>query len=288
MVISLDSILNQLQVQVQAGLTVLTEKSRALNQADMITLAVIAVVGALFCFFGLKMVRFWAAVFGLAIGAAGGFYAAAYFGLEGYIPLIIGGVAGLILAVLGARFYLAGVFLVGWILGIAGSALILRPREWKAALICVAIGLVIGLITLKFAEPVTILITAVFGGCAAGQSAYILLPVTNHIICIAVIAVLVILGVIVQLLLESKKRKRLHLKKAAEIRNKNSVENEVDKARAMMENLDKEPDGKDKLTADIAADDEKAATDSGESDVIRLDDMEDDYDDELDEDEFDD
>ena len=46
------------------------------------------------------------------------------------------------------------------------------------------------------------------------------------------------IGVLVQLLLESKKRKKQSLKKAAEIRNTHSTENEVEKARAMMENLD--------------------------------------------------
>ena len=51
-------------------------------------------------------------------------------------------------------------------------------------------------------------------------------------------AVLGAAGVLVQLLLESKKRKKLSLKKAAEIRDTQSTENEVEKARAMMENLD--------------------------------------------------
>lgn len=281
MFMSLDYILEQLQVQIQIGLAALSGKNQSVNQTDMIILAVIAAVGVLFCFLGLKMVRFWAAIFGLLVGVAGGFYLSVYFGLEGYVPLIIAGVAGIILAVLGVGFYRAGVFLVGWILGIAGSAYAMQPKDWKMALICVAIGLVIGLITLKFAEPVTILVTSVFGGFFAGQAAYIMLPVTNHIIGIAIIIVLVILGIIIQFLLESRKRKRLHLKKAEEIRNKNSVENEVDKARAMMENLEREPDVADNLAKDSIEDAIMA-----ETGVINLDEMDDDYDDELDDDEF--
>ena len=61
-------------------------------------------------------------------------------------------------------------------------------------------------------------ITSLFGGFTAGQAVYGLLPLENEIVRIAVIAVLVILGVIVQFLLESKKRKRLHLKKAEEMK----------------------------------------------------------------------
>ena len=45
---------------------------------------------------------------------------------------------------------------------------------------------------------------------------------------------------VAQFLLESRKRKRIHLKKAEEIRQKYSTENEVEKARAMMEALEQE------------------------------------------------
>ncbi len=240
---NLDYILEQIQLQIQSGMTVLTDKGKELASVDMITLAVIAAVGLLFCFLGLKIVRFWAAVFGLMVGFAGGAYLSSYFGLTGYVPLIIGGVAGVILAVLGAVFYHAGAFLVGWLLGIAGSAYFIRPADWMFALVCVGIGLVIALLTLKLAEPVIALVTALLGGAAAGQAGYIFLPVKNQIIQIAMIVVLVILGLIVQLLLESKKRKRLHLEKADEIRRNTSVANEVDRARAIMEDLDKGKDG---------------------------------------------
>lgn len=237
---SMDYILEQIRHLVQSQMVVMTGKGKELMTADMIGLAAVIVVGLVFCFLGVKLIRFWAAVFGLAVGFMGGAYLASYFGLKGYVPLIIGGVAGLILAVLGAVFYHAGAFLVAWLLGIAGSAYFLRPSDWIFALVCVGIGFVIALLTLKLAEPVIALVTAILGGAAAGQAGYILLPVRNLIIQIAMIVVLVILGLIVQLLLESKRRKKLHLKKAEEIRKTTSVANEVDKARAMMENLDQE------------------------------------------------
>lgn len=255
-------IFQKMQVEINAGLKALSSKSGNLSQEDMIMLAVIAAVGLLFCFFGLKMVRFWAAFFGLAIGVTGGSYAASCFNVSDNIAWIIGLVAGVILAVLGARFYLAGVFLVAWFLGTVASAYFMQPADWIYTLVCVGIGLVIGLITLKFAEPVTMVVTSLFGGVTAGQAVYGLLPLENEIVRIAVIAVLVILGVIVQFLLESKKRKRLHLKKAEEIRKKHSTANEVDKARAMMDDLDSvEPvNKKEELDDDITIvdlDDEK-------------------------------
>lgn len=238
MVMNLDYILGQIQLLLRSRALALTEKGRELTTTDMVILAAVAAAGLLFCFFGLKLIRLWAAVFGLTVGFAGGTYLASYFGLEGNIPLIAGAAAGVILAVLAGVLYRAGAFLVVWLLGIAGSAYILRPQDWVFALVCVAIGLVIALITWKFTEPVTMLVTAVFGGALAGQAGYILVPVKNWIIQTAMIAALAVLGILVQFLLESKRRKRQHLKKAEEIRKSTSVANEVDKARAMMENLD--------------------------------------------------
>lgn len=245
-------IFEKIQVEMNAGLNTLSERSQNLSQYDMITLAAITVIGLLFCFFGLKMVRIWAALFGFTVGFSGGAYLADYFNVSDNISLIIGLVAGCVLAVLGAKFYLAGVFLVSWVMGIIGSAYFLRPADWAYALVCVGIGLVIALLTLKLAEPVTMVITALLGGAAAGQAIYGFLPAENKIIQIAVIAVLVILGIVTQFLMESKRRKRLHLKRAEEIRKKHSAANEVDKARAVLEDFDKEtPSGQTEEDGDI-------------------------------------
>lgn len=233
-------IFERIQVEMNAGVNTLSERSQNLSQYDMITLAAIAAVGLLFCFFGLKMVRIWAALFGFTVGFSGGAYLASYFNVSDNISLIIGLAAGCVLAILGARFYLAGVFLVSWVMGIIGSAYFLRPADWIYALVCVGIGLIIALLALKLAELVTMVITALLGGAAAGQAIYVFLPVENEIIGLAVIAGLVILGVITQFLMESKRRKRLHLKRAEEIRKEHSAANEVDKARAVLEDFDKE------------------------------------------------
>ena len=63
---------------------------------------------------------------------------------------------------------------------------------------------------------------------------------THH--CPVLCAVFCVLGIIVQILLESGKRKRKNLKKAAEIRSERSTANEVEKARAMMDDLDEMPE----------------------------------------------
>ena len=51
-----------------------------------------------------------------------------------------------------------------------------------------------------------------------------------------------VLGILVQLLLESRKRKRRNLEKAAEIRETHSTENEIEKARSLIDDLDTMPE----------------------------------------------
>lgn len=233
-------IMGKAQSLVEKGLSIFDLKSKNLSQPEVIALAIAAAIGVLFCFFGLKMVRLWAAFFGLTVGFAGGTYVADYFGANGTVSWIVGAVVGLVLAFLAARFYVAGVMIVGWILGIIISAIIMLPKDWMQILICVGIGLIVGLISAKFAEPATMVITAIFGGSTAGRAIFGLLPVDSGTIHTAITVALVIIGIILQFLMESKRKKKMHLKKAEEIRSQHSTANEVDQARAMFDEPESE------------------------------------------------
>lgn len=200
------------------------------------------VVSLLWCFFGLKTVRVWAAIFGVAIGEAIGMGAAGALNLNELYAPIVGLIVGIILAFMGALLYHVGVFLVVWIAGAGICSVIIRPQNLTAVLICAGIGLVFALLTLKFTAPITMVLTGILGAMNAGSFISVLLPFQNYWIQLAITVVLAILGIVVQFLLESRKRKKQSLKKAKEIRAQNSTENEVEKARAMMENLDKIPD----------------------------------------------
>lgn len=220
------------------GIEAFNGNTHNLTQVDMIVLAAIGAVGLLFCFFGLKLVRIWAALFGFAGGAALGLYAASYFNVSSSVSWVIGLVAGLILAGLSTWLYRFGIFLVGWGMGSAIAFYLINPTGWPLIAVCAGIGFVIALIALKLCVPVIMVITGLFGGLAAGQVIYQFIPGDFKILQIVLPVVIVILGILVQFLLESKKRKKLHLKKAEEIRMKNSTANEVDKARSALDNLD--------------------------------------------------
>ena len=106
--------------------------------------------------------------------------------------------------------------------------------------VCAGIALIAAILAVKFVTVMTIFATAVCGAVTAGPAVYYLIPETGagHILSIVLCAVFGALGVWVQLLLESRRRKKKNLEKAAEIRAEHSTANEVERARAMMDELD--------------------------------------------------
>ena len=62
----MDRILVQIQeLTLDDMFTAIADSTRILSRTEMTILIVLAAAGALFCLFGLKIVRFWAAVLGL-------------------------------------------------------------------------------------------------------------------------------------------------------------------------------------------------------------------------------
>lgn len=211
----------------------------ALNGQETAVAASAAVAGLLICLLGLKIVRVWAALFGFAAGFLAGTMAADMAGLTLAYDWIPGVVTGAVLAGLAAGLYRFGIFVTVWASAGLGCAYLIGPDDPVSVLICTAAGLIAALLTVKFKEIVTILFTAVFGALTAGVAAAFLITDGSELVFGITAAVSLIAGILVQLLLESKKRKRASLKKAEEIRKTHSTANEVERARAMMENLDR-------------------------------------------------
>lgn len=205
----------------------------------MISLGVIVLLGILSAFFGLRLVRFWSFLIAFVTGTGIAAGAAFYFMKNGRISAIIGLGVGLILAIVFAVLKRAGVFLTALAFGTMMSVYWIRPADWIWLLLCVGIGLLCALLTIRLSVPVLILLTGVAGaGCISRAGANLLENVGIKLeawVITLIVVILAVLGVLVQFLMESRRRQKLHLKKAAEIREKNSTENEVDKARALLD-----------------------------------------------------
>lgn len=237
--------MNQMQnLELDRMLDELGVQKAALSTSVLIGLAVTTGVALLWCFFGLKLIRLWAALLGMCAGFGIGTAVAGALHLDATVALIIGVAAGVLLAVLGAVIYKAGIFLVAWIVGSSAGILFLQPQDEKILLVCVGIGFIIGLLTIWLAEPITMILTGLYGAFCAGAGISLLVPLESPFLRPAVSVGLAVLGIMVQFLMESGKRKRRHLERARRIREENSTENEVEKARAMMEDLDHLPDAK--------------------------------------------
>lgn len=221
--------------------------NQVVSENMMIALIVTTVIGIFLSMFGLKMIRLWSALLGLVAGAGIGFAVTELAGLE---PMIVVGATiggGIVLAFLAGFFYRFGIFLLALLSGTYIAILFVNPQDWIFLGVCLAISIVISLLALKFVEPIMIVVTSIIGGVLAGDAIATLAELDNPIFRYGIMVLVAIVGGIIQFTLESGKRKKKNLKKAAEIREQNSTENEVEKARAMFDDtilLDDEPDDK--------------------------------------------
>ena len=248
--------------------------NQVVSENMMIALIITTVIGIFLSMFGLKLIRLWSALLGLVAGAGIGFAVTELAGLE---PMIVVGatiVGGIVLAFLAGFFYRFGIFLLALLTGTYIAILFVNPQDWIFLGVCLAIGLVIALLALKFVEPIMIVVTSILGGVLAGDAIATLAEFDNPIFRYGIMVLVAIVGGIIQFTLESGKRKKNNLKKAAEIREQNSTENEVEKARAMFDDailLDDEPDDK---SDDKPDDKPKKEPDLSYLDEIDLDDEE--------------
>ena len=248
--------------------------NQVVSENMMIALIVTTVIGIFLSMFGLKLIRLWSALLGLVAGAGIGFAVTELAGLE---PMIVVGATiggGIVLAFLAGFFYRFGIFLLALLTGTYIAILFVNPQDWVFLGVCLAIGLVIALLALKFVEPIMIVVTSILGGVLAGDAIATLAELDNPIFRYGIMVLVAIVGGIIQFTLESGKRKKKNLKKAAEIREQNSTENEVEKARAMFDDailLDDEPDDK---SDDKPYDKPKKEPDLSYLDEIDLDDEE--------------
>ena len=215
-----------------------------LAEIVLISLGITVLLGILSCFFGLKLARFWSFLTVFVIGTGAAAAVAMQITSDETLSGIIGLAAGIILAIVFAILKRAGMFVTAFVLGAALSIYWLRPANLICLLVCVGIGVVFALLTIKLFVPVLMLLTGVTGAVCISQAGTVLLghagvELERWKVTLA-FAVLPVLGILVQFLMESGKRQKMHLKKAAEIREQNSTENEVDKARALLDEEFKE------------------------------------------------
>ena len=165
------------------------------------------IFGALNCFFGYKLLKVWMAVCGFIIGATGGFLIAARFLTERNIVFGITAAAGIVGSVLAYQIYLVGVFFLGWMMSVAAVIAFVRslPIGDKEKLVVIAagvlLGLIVGVLIVKFARPSIILVTGISGGISTATAAFSLLKLEQPVLIVTGAGILLaIVGIMVQFL----------------------------------------------------------------------------------------
>lgn len=209
------------------------------------------VIGLLFCFFGLKLAKLLVVLNGFLLGLVAGIGAAAAVHTEGMVFIVIMLVCGVVAAALTLFFYKFGVFCLVFTGTLAPAAAItgltetafgtvslsfgIGSREMIIGIAAIVVSLILAAAAVRFVEPMIIVITALDGGMSAGL---LFIPViglaapgwTGY----AVGVLLVIIGMIVQFMMHSRKIGRKEKSYAEEIKEKDSVESEVEKARNVL------------------------------------------------------
>lgn len=220
--------------QIQTYTDQIKESGVALHAESIPVLVAAIVFGLLICFFGLKLIKIWGMLVGLALGFLVGTGIALVFGVEVLPAAGIGLAAGLIMAILSFKIYRVGVFALCWVIGSGIVASFINPTTILLSSICAAIGLILAILAVIFLEPLVIIVTSLYGGLRIGLAVAVLFNLSPEFIGFIIGGVLALIGVVVQFLLRAKEITVKELKRADEIRAERSMETEVEAARAML------------------------------------------------------
>lgn len=213
-------------------------------EVGMGALAASAAVGLLICFFGLKLVKMLTVLVGFLTGAGLGAGAAMTIDADGITLAIIVLACGIILAAVSFFFYRAGAFFVVFSGSVGVLSLIIGLPASNVMLAAIAgLSLILGILAAVFIEPVVIVVTAVSGGMSAG----IVIPQIAGIeglpwLGYAIGAALAVIGICIQFVMHSRKIGKKEKIQADKIKEMDSMESEVEKARTILEEDDMDED----------------------------------------------
>ena len=201
-------------------------------------------VGLLICFFGLTLIRLQAALVGFLMGALIGIGVAWTAGISGRTFAIVVFACGAVLAALSFFLYKFGVFCVVFCVCLGMGVQIADPQSTLPLVIVLVIALILAIVAVIFVEPSIIICTGISGGVTAGISAAAAMGLEGIWPGYAIGAVAAILGMVVQFMMHSRKVGKKEKVYAEQVKEADSVESEVEKARMVLDDPE-EPEDED-------------------------------------------
>ena len=207
-----------------------------LGELSMGIMIATIVIGLLFCFLGHKLIKVISALLGLCIGFGVGFAISSITGMEGMTRVIIIFGCAVVLAALLFFLYRAGIFLMTFSITVSVVFAVVGAGEKTYVMAAFGAAVVLGIVTVIFAEPAAVVITSLSGGMSAGTGIASLTGLTdNPFVGLGIAGALAAVGMIVQFILYSKKKGRKEKGTAKRTKKKDVMESEVEKARMLLD-----------------------------------------------------
>lgn len=178
--------------------------TEAAAQLSVLLLIVRAAFGALNCFMGYRMLKFWISVCGFFLGAGAGAIGVYVLDLSGGVRWIVPLAAGAVAAVLAYEVYLVGAFFLGWVLTTYGVLMMIRQLDMEISLEVLflaagaLLGVLVGILVVKYARPCVIWLTAVSGGMSVATGVCGILQKESGILMLALLTVCALAGAFFQ------------------------------------------------------------------------------------------
>ena len=214
------------------------------SRMNMGIIGAMIIVGVLLALFGLKLVKLFTALCGFGIGAAIGAGVVQVMHPSQMTGMIILFGCAVVMAVLAFFLHKLGIFITVFIVSMAIAVTANMPHSLLIAGIYVVVSLILAILAVIFTEPLMIVVTAFAGGMSVGTAVVMLVDLPFAGAARLVIGVAII-GMIVQFMMQSRKLGKKEKKFSEKIKEQDSVESEVEKARMILDDFDDDTDEDD-------------------------------------------
>ena len=210
------------------------------SEGGTVAAVVAGVIALLMVFFGAKCKYVLFALQGLLLGVTAGLAASWYLNLDGWIMIGVCVAAGVLLAAFEAVFRKFGAFVFSFVAIFVSALALAGGRGYIALGIAAAAALLFAILAAVFGDPMIIPVMGIGGGVLGGIVACRYLPFDSTIAFYGVSIALAVLGICIQYALKSSKIAKIERSKAKEIRQKKSVESEIEMARNILDSDENE------------------------------------------------
>lgn len=190
------------------------------------------------------MVRVLTTIVGFVLGAGIGLIISNILGWSGITVAIVTLGCAVVLAALSFFLYRMGVFLMVLVtvFGLTTTIIFAGNNITNMMLIIfAAVALVVAILSAIFVEPLVIVVTAIWGAVDASLAIVAATGLEgNLLITIGIAVAISIVGMIIQFMMHSRKIGKREKKQAAIIKEQDSVESEVEKARLVLDDFEED------------------------------------------------